>query len=414
MSEPVARRRLEGLDGLRGLLALSVVVAHVVGHLAPDSTAPLHLGLLAQAVVVFFTLSGFLIFLPFCRAILTGADLPRLGHYALRRITRIYPAYVLIFLVTNFVLAAVFTANVLEVSEPRSDVGTGRMTGLGEVLLHLTLVQNLVPDEIQRGLNVSWSLSTELGFYLLVPLIAVATLALVRRSQRSPALLVLAPILVMTVVALVSKALLTREVATSGKTLDEVTFGPHGWAILAESTVALADVFAAGMAAAVVFVLIGQGRLASWTGGRLHRWGASLIVVSGIAALIGLSAHSAFANTFLAITAGTLLVLVTEPTARGQVSPIGRLLDVRPIKFLGDTSLSIYLWHFPVLVLVTRWGWYGADSLPGAAWSVLLVTAITLVLSAVTYRFVERPAMNCVESAHGLAGKATGRGTDGV
>lgn len=385
--------KLEGLTGLRGILCLSVVVAHVVGHLAPTSTAPLHLGLLAQAVVVFFTLSGFLIFQPFARALLSGSKLPDLGHYVRRRVTRIYPAYLLIFLVSNFALAAVFTRNVLDVSKPRDDVGTGRITNPADVLLHLSLLQNFLPGHLQTGLNVAWSLSTELGFYLLVPLITLAVAAAIRRTGKSATSAIVSGLAVMVVIALAAKALLTYVDATSSRSMEAITFGPHWIGVLAESTVALADVFAAGMAAVLVFLLISEGRLPGWTGPRFQRWCWSLITVFGIASLVGLKLQSAFANTFLAVVAGVLLVVVTEPTARGRRSPIGRWLDAGPLEYLGEISLSLYLWHFPVLVLVTRWGWFGSDSLPGAAWSVLLVSAISIALSAVTYQFVERPAM---------------------
>jgi peptidoglycan/LPS O-acetylase OafA/YrhL len=190
-----------------------------------------------------------------------------------------------------------------------------------------------------------------------------------------------------------AKSYLAHLDATGDRSLEQLTFGSHGTAVLAESTVALADVFATGMLGALVFVLIAAGRLPGWTGARLHRAAGAVIVLSGAAALVALKAQSAFANAFLAIAAGTLLVVVTEPTARGRRSPLGRLLDVRPLKYLGATSLSIYLWHFPVIVLVTRWDWYGADSLPGALWSVLLVASTSVALAAITYRFVELPAM---------------------
>ena len=121
------RVRLSGLDGVRGMLAVAILVAHTSALLTPETADRLHLSLLAQSVIAFFALSGFLIFLPFCRAIVNGRDLPDLRTYAVHRLYRVYPAYLVIFLVANFVLAAVFVENAYTAETVRSDAGTGRL-----------------------------------------------------------------------------------------------------------------------------------------------------------------------------------------------------------------------------------------------------------------------------------------------
>lgn len=387
------RVRLSGLDGVRGLLAVAILIAHTTGLLTPDTAEKLHLGLLAQSVIAFFALSGFLIFLPFCRAIVNGRALPDLKDYAVHRVARVYPAYLVIFVLANFVLAASFVENAYVAETVRSDAGTGRLTGPGEVLMHLSLGQTLVPSQLQTGLNVAWTLTAELGFYLLVPLVAGAAAFLARRTS-SPVRAVLAvPVSVLVLVGLAAKFWIDHVASTSGMDLQEATFGPHPIAVLTESTLTYADVFGFGMAACLVFVMIERGELGSWTGSRL--WATSLPVLAVVtaAALFSISQHSVFASAFLAVAGGICLVLITEPVARGRRSKIGDLLDVAPAKFLGTISLSFYLWHFPVLILLTRWGWYGPDTVAGAAGAVALVAGITLVLGTVTYFLVERPAM---------------------
>ncbi|MET3960890.1 peptidoglycan/LPS O-acetylase OafA/YrhL [Marmoricola sp. OAE513] len=384
--------RLSGLDGVRGLLAVAILVAHTTGLLTPATAEKLHLGLLAQSVIAFFALSGFLIFLPFCRSLVTARPLPNLRSYGLHRLFRVYPGYLVIFLVANFVLGAVFVQNVFVAETTRSDAGTGRMTSPAEVLLHLTLAQTFVPSQLQTGLNVAWTLTAELGFYVIVPLLALGAARLARRTGPVTAVLAL-PVGLMVLVGWATKGYLQHVDATSAKELQEISFGPHPVAVLTESTLTYADVFGFGMAACLVFVLIENGRLGGLRGTRLWLGSLPLLVVFTVLSLAALSAHSVLASAFLAVAGGILLVLITEPVARGDRSRLGDLLDVRPVKYLGTISLSFYLWHFPVLMLVTRWGWFGPDTVPGAAWNVGLVTAITLALGSITYRFVEYPAM---------------------
>jgi peptidoglycan/LPS O-acetylase OafA/YrhL len=386
------RVRLSGLDGVRGLLAVAILIAHTSGLLTPDTASKLHLGLLAQSVIAFFALSGFLIFLPFCRALVNGNDLPDLREYATHRVFRVYPAYLVIFLLANFVLGAVFTQNALVAETVRSDHGTGRLTDASEVLLHLTLAQTWVPGQLQTGLNVAWTLTAEIGFYLLVPLLALGATVVARRVSSSATVL-LVPVGAMIVAGVASKLWIHHQMTSTGRDLQEVTFGPHPISVLTESTLTYADVFGFGMAACLVFVLIERGRLSSWTGTRL--WATSLPVlgVFTVAALACISRHSVFSSAFLAVAGGICLVLITEPVARGRRSWSGDLLDVAPAKYLGKISLSFYLWHFPVLILVTRWGWYGADSVVGLLGAIALVVGLTFVLGSLTYRIVELPAM---------------------
>lgn len=393
------KERLSGLDGVRGLLAVAILIAHTTALLTPATADKLHLGLLAQSVIAFFALSGFLIFLPFCRALVGGRDLPDLRSYATHRLYRVYPAYVVIFLLANFVLGAVFTDNALRVESEdtalpgRITDGTGRMTEPGEVLLHLTLAQTWVPGQLQTGLNVAWTLTAEVGFYLLVPLLALAAAALARRTGSGTGGVLAFPVALMVLVGVASKAWIHHVGTSTGRDLQEVTFGPHPISVLTESTLTYADVFGFGMAACLVFVLIERGHLARWTGTRLWAVSLPLLAVFTAGALVAIQQKSIFASAFLAVVGGICLVLITEPVARGRRSWSGDLLDVAPAKYLGKISLSFYLWHFPVLIVVTREGWYGDDTVVGAAGAVGLVVAITLALGAFTYRFVELPAM---------------------
>ena len=84
-----------------------------------------------------------------------------------------------------------------------------------------------------------------------------------------------------------------------------------------------------------------------------------------------------------------LLSLATAVVVMAVVYPgsvLGRVLGMRPIRWLGVRSYGIYLWHYPVIVLTTESVRRGFD-LPRAT----LQVAATLVLAALSWRFVEEP-----------------------
>ncbi|MCW2554580.1 MAG: oatA 2, partial [Mycobacterium sp.] len=74
-----ARARIIGLDGVRGLLCLSIAITHVTGHYSPKTAATWQTNVFGFSLVYFFVLSGFLLSLPFIRNLIkerASATLP--------------------------------------------------------------------------------------------------------------------------------------------------------------------------------------------------------------------------------------------------------------------------------------------------------------------------------------------------
>jgi peptidoglycan/LPS O-acetylase OafA/YrhL len=107
--------------------------------------------------------------------------------------------------------------------------------------------------------------------------------------------------------------------------------------------------------------------------------------------LIMLLSHYFF--TAVALVAGLMVLFIVAPMARGEDSTFARLVDWRPFKYVGEVSLSAYLWHFPVLIVLGRLGWMAGDSVAGMLRNVALVLVVTLVLASVTYRYIEKPSL---------------------
>lgn len=392
MRDPTSQvgQYLGGLDGLRGAACLAVMGAHFIVHFAPTSTPNGIAQILAQGLTVFFAMSGMLIYTPFVRDIARGERRLRLPRYVRRRLLRVFPVYLLIFVVCDFVFRAVYVTNAVESSVPATDAGTGMMTDPVALLLNLTLLQTFLPEYVQTGINPSWSLTTELTFYALLPLLAVW---LVGRSSHRLALALLPPV-VLGVAGLAGRWWAEHLYAqTSGMTVFEAEFGSQGIAVLSRSLLGIGDTFALGMLVAVLFVWTERGELAWWTRRRATAVGWTLVVLGSIAALLLRETHPWFMGTCTSIGAAAVVLLMVDPGARNQASGLVRIGSWRPIQYVGEISLSVYLWHYPMIILASRTGWFGDDSLASLLGSATVVTISSIALAAITFSWIERPAM---------------------
>jgi peptidoglycan/LPS O-acetylase OafA/YrhL len=104
--------------------------------------------------------------------------------------------------------------------------------------------------------------------------------------------------------------------------------------------------------------------------------------------------RSPYANSGLGVLCALMILVIVAPLARGQDSAIARWLDLPPVLYVGKVSLSAYLWHFPVMLLLGRSGVLAGDTLAGMLYNVVIVIAATILISTVTYYSVEKPVMN--------------------
>jgi len=163
--------------------------------------------------------------------------------------------------------------------------------------------------------------------------------------------------------------------------------------VLSCSLLGLGDTFALGMVVAVLFVWTERQELPRWTRSRATATGWGAIVVGTVGGLVLRDSNPWFMGSFTSVAAGGVILLMTDPSARGESSWLVRLASWRPVEWLGEISLSFYLWHFPMIVLVARADLFGTDSWGSLAGSVALVSAASALLGSITFTLVERPAM---------------------
>ena len=168
----VAPPRIETLDAIRAIAALSIVLFHAVGIYARGSAANADIrpwvARLDVGVPVFFMLSAYLLYQPFVRARL-DARKPSIRAYAWRRALRIVPGYWVALLVAVVVL------------------GTGGVLTLKGIPTYFGFLQSYDTDTAGGGLPVAWTLCIEVAFYVFLPLWALPRAAPARRRARCAA-----------------------------------------------------------------------------------------------------------------------------------------------------------------------------------------------------------------------------------
>ncbi|MGH2966840.1 MAG: acyltransferase family protein [Solirubrobacterales bacterium] len=348
--------RNRALDGLRGLAALSVLTFHVwdyarpVPHVVFGSPADYALNEGRLGLILFFVLSGFLLYGPWARAALSGADPPELRDYLTRRLARIAPAYYLALLGSVALLwGASGTPGV-------------HLPPASELPLFAVFCQNYSSSTVLSLDPPTWTLAVEASFYLALPAIGVAAVALGRSRGR--------------------QLLLPVVVICAGLVWNAFT-GPAS--VLEKALPAALPYFGFGMLAA------------AWLHGRrLRGRGAMWLMLAGIAAVIvDAGIHSGLCPT--AIEPLVSQTLRDLPAAAGFAAIVAAaqgagprsLLGWRPLVALGTVSYGVYLWHLPLLLALRSAGALPLGLVPALA----VVLPASVAVATLSWFGVERPAL---------------------
>jgi peptidoglycan/LPS O-acetylase OafA/YrhL len=335
-----------GLDGLRALAVLGVFVYHARIDWLPG-------GFLG--VDLFFVLSGYLI----TSLLLVEWEARNridLRRFWLRRARRLLPALVVVVL-GALVLAAIFA---------RGDLANTRSDAVSSLLYytnwHLIIAQHSYfavhgnPSLLQH----LWSLAVEEQFYLLWPLLLVPALVLLGRRRL--------PMLVIAGIA-ASAALMWILYNPEGDP-SRVYFGTDTRAFL----------LLMGILLALVWPWVERARRA-----------LPLLEFFGIAALVGtvllFLRMRDFSPTLYRggdLAAAFCFVVLIAAVAHPRTG-IGQAMGIAPLRWVGERSYGIYLWHLPVIVLIA-----GVNARPGIG-TVVAEAAIVLAAATLSYRFVEQP-----------------------
>jgi peptidoglycan/LPS O-acetylase OafA/YrhL len=365
------RHDLPVLETYRAFAALLVLLTHV-GFASGAALQGPWSGWLARGdagVAVFFVLSGFLLFRPWVIAARAGGPPVRLRVYLWRRVVRLLPAYLV-------VLAGAWAI-----------VPDARAVPAVDWVSAATLTQIYRTDPLVPGLTHTWSLATEVSFYVALPLLAV--LCLGRAGRRSGG---------------------RRAAARPGAVLLATAAVALGWRILAQvlpdvSPMVLSwlpsylDWFAAGMALAWLRERSAAGgprrlQVLAATPGAWFAMALALywLATTSLAGPYGLSPAtlgSATTKHLLYLAFATVLLVPAvfgDPQARWQ-----RAARHPVLRWLGMVSYGLFLWHLVVLEGVRAT--FGLEPFSGHFPALLGATLVLGVLAAgASWYLVERPA----------------------
>lgn len=348
-------------------------------------------------VTLFFVLSGFLLFMPYARALLNGGEWPDWRRYYVRRIFRIWPGYFFALIVLLFWF---------------HPPGFVYLQHWYDVLFFLTFFMDSTPQTVQAINGPFWTLAVEWQFYLLLPLIALALRAMVRRRAVQRRLWLIVACL--GCVAL--WGVLTRAWGQSWmvdpqqpRILPPFLHNIAFFFFYGQRGKFLED-FAVGMCISVFYVLSqskceGHGNAVVrffkqhsdwfWAIGILWLFfiGIWYIIPSLRDALqLWISQDAALIELSYAIGYGCCLIALLFGPAYQRRPLEGRLLC-----WLGQISYGLYIWHLPILhffqpnlVSISR-SWPGL-LVYGLDWGFFI--AVVVPFCYLLYLLVERPGIN--------------------
>lgn len=350
-----------GLDGIRAIAVCAVIAYHLGAPWMPG-------GLLG--VGVFFTLSGYLITSILVRTWERYGSM-RLTHFWMARARRLLPAA---FLVLGAVIAvtAIVDATHLDDRLWQSLFASVYLANWADIAVGDSYFDATAP---LGPLDHLWSLSIEEQFYFVWPLLLWGLLRLFKGNR-----------------ALVGA--ITAGLAAASFALLAVVASPG-----LDNTRAYmgTDTRAGGLLAGAALALLWRGGIAARTSAqgdaaptpaKASPWldaagGIGLVTI--VALMVTMPDHT-MALYQWGLAALSIATVALVAAAAHPASIAGRLLGVAPLRWLGERSYGVYLWHLPVIVFLPS-GW-----LASAPWLVAVVAiAVTVGISAASWTLIEDP-----------------------
>ncbi|WP_327042806.1 acyltransferase [Micromonospora ureilytica] len=339
------------IQALRALAVLLVLLFHFWPHRIPGGYV---------GVDVFFAISGFLITAHLVREVEKNGSV-RLRTFWARRIRRLLPASLLVLVATA---GAVFIW-VPQLYWPQilREIAAATVYVENWQLAH-DAVDYLAAENVRSPVQHYWSLSVEEQFYLVWPLLIVLAVLVARRVRRTDPIGAIRVTLGLILVA--SFAYSVYETSANSAAAYFVT-PTRAWE------------FGAG---AMLATLPGLGRSASDSTRAAVSWLGLLLI--GVAAFV-LHSGTPFPGYAAALPVVGTLAAIWAGAPSPRWSPL-RPMASTPVQKLGDWSYSIYLWHWPPIVI------FELATGDKMTWPVkLVVIAGVVVLAALTKRLVEDP-----------------------
>ena len=357
------RRYITGLDGIRAIAVIMVLAYHL-------KLALFKSGFLG--VTVFFVLSGYLITGILISEVEEEGTID-LKNFWLRRIRRLVPAVMSMAVVIIFVSAVV---NKIIFTKGCKDF-LASVLGFNNWWQIFNKVSYFEAAGVPSPFTHCWSLAIETQFYLIYPLILLGIYKLVKSRGEGRAKRGLLFAGVTLLLALISVILMI------------VLFDPQQDAsrvYYGTDTRAFSLLFGAILAILWEYQMVPR-RLSASVNMVLGSVSFAVLLVMTIA-INGSSNFWYRGGQFV----GTILTVLVIYTVSGRKTWLSRFLSNPVLKWIGDRSYSIYLWHYPIILLISK-------GIKASWWITLIEIVLSVVLAELSYRFIETPIR------HGIIGE---------
>ena len=357
------RRYITGLDGIRAIAVIMVLAYHL-------KLALFKSGFLG--VTVFFFLLGYLITGILISEVEEEGTID-LKNFWLRRIRRLVPAVMSMAVVIIFVSAVV---NKIIFTKGCKDF-LASVLGFNNWWQIFNKVSYFEAAGVPSPFTHCWSLAIETQFYLIYPLILLGIYKLVKSRGEGRAKRGLLFAGVTLLLALISVILMI------------VLFDPQQDAsrvYYGTDTRAFSLLFGALLAILWDYRMVPR-RLSASVNMVLGSLSFAVLLVMTIA-INGSSNFWYRGGQFV----GTILTVLVIYTVSGRKTWLSRFLSNPVLKWIGDRSYSIYLWHYPIILLISK-------GIKASWWITLIEIVLSVVLAELSYRFIETPIR------HGIIGE---------
>lgn len=357
------RRYITGLDGIRAIAVIMVLSYHL-------KLALFKSGFLG--VTVFFVLSGYLITGILISEVEEEGTID-LKNFWLRRIRRLVPAVMSMAVVIIFVSAVV---NRIIFTKGCKDF-LASVLGFNNWWQIFNKVSYFEAAGVPSPFTHCWSLAIETQFYLIYPLIllGIYKLAKSRGEGRAKRGLLFAGVTLL--LALISVILMI------------VLFDPQQDAsrvYYGTDTRAFSLLFGALLAILWEYRMVPR-RLSASVNMVLGSVSFAALLVMTIA-INGSSNFWYRGGQFV----GTILTVLMVYAVSGRKTWLSRFLSNPVLKWIGDRSYSIYLWYYPIILLISK-------GIKASWWITLIEIVLSVVMAELSYRFIETPIR------HGIIGE---------
>ncbi|VUX16880.1 acyltransferase family protein [Dorea formicigenerans] len=357
------RRYIKGLDGIRAIAVIMVLAYHL-------KLALFKSGFLG--VTVFFVLSGYLITGILISEVEEEGTID-LKNFWLRRIRRLVPAVMSMAVVIIFVSAVV---NRIIFTKGCKDF-LASVLGFNNWWQIFNKISYFEAAGVPSPFTHCWSLAIETQFYLIYPLILLGIYKLVKSREEGRANRGLLFAGVTLLLALISVILMI------------VLFDPQQDAsrvYYGTDTRAFSLLFGALLAILWEYRMVPR-RLSASVNMVLGSVSFAVLLVMTIA-INGSSNFWYRGGQFF----GTILTVLMVYAVSGRKTWLSRFLSNPVLKWMGDRSYSIYLWHYPIILLISK-------GIKASWWITLIEIVLSVVLAELSYRFIETPIR------HGIIGE---------